>query len=95
MHHFDVSRKSLFAYKVFIYAYASFYNHCQEAKNGSYEPSLIIDGANGVGANVCATMLERLGGVLSATLVNVGAPGILNHEVTRHLKTLAVFINYS
>ncbi|CAL8115036.1 unnamed protein product [Orchesella dallaii] len=49
-------------------------------KRGKYEPSLIIDGANGVGAVISEKLLKGLENTLNVNLINLGPPGILNYD---------------
>ncbi|ODM96805.1 Phosphoacetylglucosamine mutase [Orchesella cincta] len=52
----------------------------EDNKRGNYEPTLIIDGANGVGAVISEKLIKALDKTLAVNLVNVGPPGILNHD---------------
>ena len=40
---------------------------------GRYSPSLLFDGANGVGAQAMQEFVQRLEGVLNVTMFNTGA----------------------
>ena len=49
----------------------------QVADKGNYTPSIMFDGANGVGATAMKEFVSRLTGVLAATVSNAG-DGVLN-----------------
>jgi len=55
----------------------------QRNGGGNYTKDLIIDCANGVGAQPMKELSDRLNKYLNVSLVNNGTSGELNHEV-RH-----------
>lgn len=52
----------------------------QYSVNGNYVPHILLDGANGVGAEIMQEMSKSLEGLLSISLYNDGS-GKLNHMV--------------